>query len=71
MPSPTGGAFRNSYFGSVLARLAGDTVVALAAAESHESSYSSGNFSTLLGALEDAVDAVNAAAVANGDGGNP
>lgn len=71
MASPTGGTFRNGYMGPVLARLAQDIVMAWAAAESHESSYSPGNFTALTGVLDDALDAINSAASANESGSNP
>ena len=66
MSSPTGGTFRNSVLGLALSMLATDCAVALAAVESHETSYTTENFATITAALGVAYDAINAAATANG-----
>jgi hypothetical protein len=65
MASPTGSAFRDGHIGPVLGRLYQEVTVALAAVESHEGSYTSGNFTAITGALDDAIAALVAAATAN------
>jgi hypothetical protein len=66
MASPTGGTFRNMTMGIYLTKLSTDCMVALAAVESHETSYTTENFSTITDALSDAYEGIVSAAVANG-----
>lgn len=70
MASPTGGAWRSTYTGPEWGHIVRRAMVLLAAIESHESSYEPTHYSTLITKLQDAIDALNAAASADQSGAN-
>lgn len=65
MASPTGGDFRNTYFGPMLSRAEANLVLLLAAVESHESSYTPTHYSDLTSALAGALSSLGDAEYAN------
>lgn len=70
MASPVGAPWRNSYAGPSWGDLVRQVTVLQAAIEGHESSYEPTNFANLTSSLQEAVDALNAAAAADQDSGN-
>lgn len=70
MSSPVGSAWRNTVTGPEWGSLARALTLLQAGVESHETSYSPTNFTTLTAKLQDAIDAVNDAAAADQDSGN-
>lgn len=70
MASPVGAPWRNSCTGPSWGDLVRQVTLLQVAVESHESSYEPTNFANLTSSLQDAADALNAAAAADQDSGN-
>ena len=70
MATPTGGTWRAYNTGPEWGHVIRQVTLLWAAIEGHESSYSPTNYAVIIEKLDDAVDALNAAATAEQDGGN-
>ncbi len=70
MASPVGGTWRSYNTGPEWGHIIRRVTVLQAGVESHESSYEPTNFATLTEKLQDAIDALNAAATADQAGAN-
>jgi hypothetical protein len=70
MASPVGGEWRGSNTGPEWGHIIRRITVLQAGVESHESSYEPTHYATLTDSLQDAIDALNAAASADQNSAN-